>query len=276
MKKLLLLALLAAAGFYFLVRPPDELPKLEELAADLKEASQSVSAPGPLRLAVDAPRSFLTQAGVVQWTNNMRQQNGLAALQINAKLNNAALAKVSDMFAKQYFAHVAPDGRDASDLALESGYKYITVGENLALGNYENDEALLEAWMDSPGHRANILSEGYLEIGVAVKRGVFEGKQTWLAVQIFGKPLSACPSPDPKIKQQAVANEGLMAQLKTALDAKREAIESYKGRKDEDYNKLVQEYNELVSEYNNLIEQTKSLIGQYNQQVEAFNECAAN
>src|SRR6185369_15716694 len=119
--------------------------------------------------------------------------SGLPALKENALLDKAAKKKLDDMFAQQYFEHINPQGKGPSDLAKSVGYDYIAIGENLALGNFKNDAELVQAWMDSPGHRANILNKQYTEIGVAVGQGTYEGKKTWLAVQEFGRPTSSCP-----------------------------------------------------------------------------------
>ena len=56
--------------------------------------------------------------------------------------------------------------------------------------------------MASPGHRANILNSRFIDIGVAVKEGEYQGKETWLAVQEFGEPLSDCPSPSTDLRFQ--------------------------------------------------------------------------
>jgi uncharacterized protein YkwD len=92
------------------------------------------------------------------------------------------------MFENQYFAHESPTGEKVSDLAKKFGYDFLLIGENLAMGNFSSDEDLVLAWMESPGHRENILNEKYQEIGVAVKKGIFEGKEVWIAVQHFGLP----------------------------------------------------------------------------------------
>src|SRR5262249_8345343 len=126
----------------------------------------------PLRGGDASANVTLTQAGVIKWTNIQRQENGaLPALTVNAKLNESAQLKLKDMFAKQYFEHVSPSGVGPDGLANEVGYAYASIGENLALGNFADDRALVQAWMDSPGHRANILGKSYREIGVAVGKG---------------------------------------------------------------------------------------------------------
>ncbi|MEX1112563.1 MAG: CAP domain-containing protein [Candidatus Andersenbacteria bacterium] len=161
-----------------------------------------LSTPEPLRVQGQEDAGTLTADGTFTATNTQRRQHGLPPLLRNNTLNKAAQLKVEDMFNQQYFEHVSPDGRGPSDVVEAVSYEYITIGENLALGNFESDEALVQAWMDSPGHRANILSNNFRELGIAVGKGEFEGRSTWLAVQTFGTPLSSCPFPDESLLQR--------------------------------------------------------------------------
>lgn len=242
---------------------------------ELLEEIGKIVSPPPLRSEIDAPSSFLTANGVVKYTNIQRVSQGLVTLQTNELLSVAAAAKVQDMFQQQYFAHVSPIGQSAGDLATLAGYEYITIGENLALGNFEDDEKLVEAWMNSPGHRANILNTKYQEIGVAVGKGEFEGSSRWLAVQIFGKPLASCPHPSVALKTQVENFELNLNLLEQNILILREEIDAIKPKRGEEYNQKVDAYNSLVEQYNNLIEETKKLVSQYNQQVQAFNACVS-
>ena len=88
------------------------------------------------------------------------------------------------MFAKQYFAHVAPDGGKAELLAADFGYEYIIIGENIAMGQRTPQE-VMTAWMNSPGHRGNILSTAFTEIGVGVAKSK-SGSYYW--TQMFIRP----------------------------------------------------------------------------------------
>lgn len=240
----------------------------------ITEIQKNILAPPPLRAPQEARTSFLTRAGTIAETNARRRENGLTALSENVKLNAAAAEKVRDMFEKQYFEHVSPTGRDAGDLVTEAGYQYILVGENLALGNFADDPALIDAWMGSPGHRANILNNRYQEIGVAVAKGVFEGKSTWLAVQEFGLPVTACPQPDPALKASIDANNHQLNLWQEELDARRAELDAMRPKRGEEYKQKADEYNALVAAYNALLEETKEFIAQYNAQVNASNACA--
>ena len=253
------------------------LPQVtQKLSDELLQPNTSLNAPTPLRQEETAQNHSgeLFPDNVIAWTNSERKKDGAAALTPNAALTRAALAKVNDMFKYQYFEHTAPDGTKASDLATRESYKFIIIGENLALGNFGGDKELVQAWMNSPGHRANILNKSYIDIGVAVKQGMFEGHMTWLAVQEFGKPSSVCPQADALLKASIDRNKGLLAGDKSQLDAKHTEIEQMNQKWGNEYNQKVTEFNALVDNYNTLIRDTKTLVDNYNTQVRAYNTCA--
>lgn len=239
-----------------------------------QRAEEQVSLPEPLRKAARfEPQSLLSHSGVVALTNKERQQQGLLALTESDLLNKAAKQKLDDMFAKQYFEHVSPTGVGPSDLAKSVGYSYVAVGENLAEGGFTDDIELLQGWMNSPGHRANILNKQYQNIGVAVGQGLMNGIKVWLAVQEFGTPLSACPPVDEQIKNTINANESDINQRKLALEAEQKNLSQQPGESYEQYRSRVDAYNAEVSTLNNLIDRTKELVNRYNAQVSAFNAC---
>ncbi|OGL78708.1 hypothetical protein A3J43_02160 [Candidatus Uhrbacteria bacterium RIFCSPHIGHO2_12_FULL_54_23] len=251
----------------------------EEWSGAVVEIAKEVRLPEPLRARVESPRAMLTVAGVAAETNAHRRQQGLGSLKLNAALSRAALSKAQDMLIRQYFAHDSPEGIGAADLIESAGYAYITIGENLALGNYENDAVLVQAWMDSPGHRENILNGRFTEIGVAVVKGIYEGEQTWMAVQEFGKPLSDCPAVEGGLQQEIARQEAtLNAQgsriesLKEELDRARPQEQSTQAEVDA-YNAHVEEHNRLVKEYNALRDALQDLISRYNGQIHAHNVC---
>jgi hypothetical protein len=215
----------------------------------------------------------LSTNGVIVFTNDARAQNGgLSALTENTVLDKDAQMKLADMFSKQYFEHVSPTGIGPGELANTVGYAYVIVGENLALGDFSNDQDLVTAWMNSPGHRANILNAHYQEIGVAVGRGMYEGRNTWLAVQSFGMPASACPRTDAQLKAQIDINNATIINLRAELDAKRALIDST-NQSDPNYNTYVNEFNALVPQYNNIVEVNRVAVLNYNASVKSFNAC---
>lgn len=248
--------------------------RLQAALPQVADRAAEAIAPVPLRSEDPATAGVLTAAGVIAETNRQRAQEQLVPLRSNAALASAAMAKVEDMFAQQYFEHVAPDGTDVADLIKATGYAYIVVGENLALGGYENDADLVQAWMDSPGHRANIMHDRFTEIGVAAKKGMFEGREVWLAVQEFGKPRSDCPAPDETLNASIEANNKQLDAWQTALAVQKAEVEET-STASPSYNREVREYNALVERYNGLLEETKGIVSEYNAQVQAFNACAA-
>ncbi len=102
---------------------------------------------------------------VVSYTNVERVKNGLSELQIDHKLSEVAWYKSQDMQRLGYFDHTSPTYGSPFDMMLDFGVQYTAAGENIAYG-YPTAESLVQAWMDSPGHRANILSESFTHIGV--------------------------------------------------------------------------------------------------------------
>ena len=229
---------------------------------------------GLLRGPLDAfNNSQLTSGGIVTWTNTQREAQGLLPLHENAQLRKAAEAKVDDMFAQQYFEHESPDGKSPADVIRGASYAYIVVGENLALGNFKDDETLVQAWMDSPGHRANILNGKFQEIGTAAKKGMFEGKEVWLAVQEFGAPLSSCPAPEPGLKGRIDANRAQLATNQTELQKQKAALNASRYKNQEEYNTAVVRYNALVEKTNTLSDATQALVVDYNEGVNGFNKC---
>lgn len=123
-------------------------------------------------------------------TNQKRSENNLPTLQYNERLSVAAQKKAQDMFDKGYWAHFAPDGVTPWSFIISSGYQYEFAGENLAK-NFLFSQDVVEAWMDSPSHKENLLRADYTDVGYAVVNGVLKGEETTLVVQMFGKPLDA-------------------------------------------------------------------------------------
>lgn len=122
-------------------------------------------------------------------TNEDRAKNNLSLLTINSQLSEAAQKKAAHMFQNNYWSHFAPDGTSPWDFIKQSGYSYEFAGENLAK-NFLFSQNVVDAWMDSPTHRANLLNKEYKEVGFAVVNGVLNGEDTTLVVQMFGSPIN--------------------------------------------------------------------------------------
>ncbi len=207
---------------------------------------------------------------IIFWTNDNRSKNGLSGLSENNLLSEIAKMRVEDMFAKGYFEHTSPTGDSASKMAGRLGYKYITIGENIAEGNFDGAEGLVDAWMASPGHRANILNKNYTEIGVASEEGIYQGQKVSMSAQIFGKPLSLCSQPDPSIKSQVDQYKTSAENLLNTMNQIKSELSSLSGSS---YNSKASEYNSDASLYNNLISEIRKLTSSYNSQVTVFNNC---
>jgi hypothetical protein len=126
-------------------------------------------------------------AVVVLETNEARQSDQLLRLRRNEQLDQAATLKAEHMAAGGYFAHYSPDGVSPWHWFSEVGYQYAHAGENLAV-HFTDSRALVEAWLQSPTHRANIMNNQYLEIGVGTAEGEYQGFKTIFVVQLFGTP----------------------------------------------------------------------------------------
>jgi len=114
---------------------------------------------------------------VVKLTNAERTKAGLKALQTDDKLMAAAREKSQDMQSKNYFSHTSPTFGSPFDRMKALGITYKSAGENIAQGQRTPQE-VVQAWMDSPGHRANILNANYTHIGVGyVKSGNYWTQQ---------------------------------------------------------------------------------------------------
>lgn len=159
-------------------------------------------------------------------TNQDRAGANLPPLQMNAQLAAAAEAKAQDMFAKDYWAHFGPNGESPWDFIHAAGYNYIYAGENLARG-FTTSDSVVNAWMASPEHRANMLSRNYTDVGFAVEQGPLPGdSNTVLVVEMFGsRTLGATTSVPPVVAPvittapTPTAAPGQIAQIPTPTTA---------------------------------------------------------
>jgi len=216
---------------------------------------------------------LLTKGGIVRETNKKREKNGVASLLGNVVLEEIAQRKLDNMFEKEYFAHTSPSGVGVDNIAEEVGYDFLLIGDNLAKGNYRDDQEVVEAWMDSEGHRRNILDERYEEIGVAAEKGNYQGREVWIAVQVFSMPTSACPGVDSGLLQRIESKRDEIDSLQVKIEELKEEIDNAKDTRGEEYAKKVEEYNSLIEEYNPLVRSLQSLIEDYNNQIRLKKEC---
>lgn len=129
---------------------------------------------------------------VLELTNKERSKVGLEPLKLNKQLANAADNHSDSMARDDFFSHTGADGSSVSDRVINNGYEYSTVGENIAAGQRSAEE-VVQTWMDSPGHRANILNPDYTEIGIGYEylendTGAVNYNHYW--TQVFGTSLN--------------------------------------------------------------------------------------
>ncbi len=142
----------------------------------------------------------VTPVNLIELTNDVRNKYNLDTLNTNPRLNEAAANKVRAIFSEQYFSHTGKNNEKFSSWIKSAGYdNYVIVGENLAMGYYDQ-QAMMDAWLDSPKHRDNILSPFFNDIGIAAATGNYHGKNTTIVVQLFGKQNSPQNSNDTAIK----------------------------------------------------------------------------
>ena len=137
-------------------------------------AAAVIGLAAPVSTSAEHRRLDMTETGALLGAMNAhRQSRGLRPLHRSTRLEAAAADRIRDMFAQRYFDHVAPDGTQPFVWARHRGYPYAALGENLATGQ-RRAEAVVEQWMRSPGHRANIMGD-FEDAGIAIA----SGSPTW-------------------------------------------------------------------------------------------------
>lgn len=137
--------------------------------------------------------SNITVSDLFSVTNEKRTAAGAGTVQLDNQLSAAASAKGADMFANQYWAHTSPAGRDPWSFIIAAGYNYLFAGENLAR-DFGDSRSVVDAWMNSPTHRENLLNSRYKDVGFAVVNGKYGNHETTLVVQEFGTKPGGTPS----------------------------------------------------------------------------------
>lgn len=179
MKKYILpvvIAFLIGAGLYGLIGDSFAKPVLQR-ATDPVIAEQVYAKSNGEALSAD---------NIMAATNAQRSSQNLHPLVTNEKLNASACAKLDNMVQDGYWAHDNPNGTTPWSFIEAAGYKYQSAGENLAYGQMSTPE-VMEAWMNSPKHKENIVDTKWMEQGVCVKYVSFaNNKDVFLMVHHFG------------------------------------------------------------------------------------------
>ncbi len=147
--------------------------------------------------------STILPAVIVELTNEERGDDSLGRLSRSDILDAAAKLKAQDMAKNSYFAHYSPTGVSPWFWFDEVSYNFIHAGENLAV-HFTDSSDVVDAWMDSPTHRANIMNGNFTEIGVGTAKGTYEGEPTVFVVQLFGTPSAVVAKP-PVVAQAVVS-----------------------------------------------------------------------
>ncbi|MFC9294253.1 CAP domain-containing protein [Streptomyces sp. NPDC057011] len=150
-------------------RPAQPKPQPKPVKPPVTTSAPTASAPAPTGAAAE----------VLALVNQERAAAGCPALTVNAKLTKAAQDHSADMAAHNTMSHTGSDGSDPGQRITRAGYAWQTYGENVAYG-YSTAAKVMEGWMNSPGHRANILNCSFKEIGI----GLAQPGQYW--TQDFG------------------------------------------------------------------------------------------
>jgi hypothetical protein len=159
--------------------------------------------------------STVLPAVIVDLTNDERDTQSLGTLTRNSVLDAAAKLKAEDMAKEQYFAHYSPEGVSPWYWFGQVSYNFVHAGENLAI--YFTDSGdIVDAWMDSPAHRDNIMNDDYTEIGVGTAEGTYKGYQTVYVVQLFGTPAASAPSSPVSVSENEVADVALAEPTNTS------------------------------------------------------------
>lgn len=170
-----LLAPGAQAALTHTVVPGDTMWKLavryevgtsEIITANPQVANPDFIYPGDRLNIPQLDREVLSyEEEVVRLVNQIRRENGLGTLSLNWELSRVARYKSQDMADKRYFSHTSPTYGSPFQMMQAFGLTYRTAGENIAYG-YSSPQAVVTGWMNSEGHRKNILNASFTQIGV--------------------------------------------------------------------------------------------------------------
>lgn len=139
--------------------------------SEIKDANPQISNPNLIypgqKLNIPTTDSTVLdyEMEVIRLVNEIRVQNGLKELTYDWELSRVARYKSQDMKNNKYFSHTSPTYGSPFDMIKNFGITYRSAGENIAMG-YKTPQAVVDGWMNSPGHRANILNSSFTRIGV--------------------------------------------------------------------------------------------------------------
>jgi uncharacterized protein YkwD len=222
-------------------------------------------------------RIALNAKNITYFVNKERTQRGLKALKTNSKLIQSARTKAADMIVYNYFAHASPvdSKKDFSYFIDKQSYVFIRVSENLAMGEFTSADDVVNAWMKSPGHAANILFPDYRDTGVSVQvKPNPKGGSDIIIVQHFGVPKNTCPSISDEITTSLQSIESQAKSAKEKADELKARIDKEQTKLSEnDLDELIGMYNTTIRSYNSLVGKFTMITEQYNKAAETYNNC---
>lgn len=163
---------------------PAEKPRSPVEKPQLPTEKPQLPAEKPSAPAENNGSTGTNENQVLNLVNKERAAAGLAPLKYNSKLAEVAKAKAADLRDKNYFSHTSPTYGSPFDMMKSFGINYSSAGENIAKG-YKTPAAVMDGWMNSPGHKANILNSSFTEIGVGY---VTDSTGAGYWVQMFIRP----------------------------------------------------------------------------------------
>ena len=169
----MLLVAIVAGGIIYFVKPDAVEQVASEVAAEAAKRAEE-------RAAEKAEKQDLHERHIVTLTNIEREKHGVHPLLWDSELRDIARSHSRDMAENDYFAHRNKVGDRATERGVKVGYPCrkpgtIGLGENIHFGSIGEPEATVQSWMDSPGHRENMLDPAYDRVGIGIHEGHSSG-----------------------------------------------------------------------------------------------------
>lgn len=168
-----------------MIHPKDEVELPDGSTGTSTDQPSTGDSAGNGTESAEPSTAEMTQAeAILKLVNQERAKAGVPALTLSDKLTSIANTKAKDMADKNYFSHTSPTYGSPFDMLKHFGVSFSYAGENIAAGQ-KTAEEVMNSWMNSSGHKANILNKNYTQLGVGFVRGGQYGTE-W--VQLFIKP----------------------------------------------------------------------------------------
>ncbi len=214
--------------------------------------------------AISTPKSLffpwedrLSEEIILEKVNQRRGVTDIDPLSLDSNLSNLAKIKMEEMFEKQYFDYFSPSGKGIMDLLKEKEYDFDIVEMSIIKGYFEDEESVVDVWIESQEYQDNIYNPIFSKTGIASGYGIYEDTEIFMAVQVFGVPASDCIAPD----------EDLYSRI------------NYKSKRIEVLEKRIGEENisgashPIIMEHHSLKEQVNLLTNQYNREALNYQRC---